>query len=74
MINEIKEKMKIKHVFCKTCHKRLGRVIVKHETYKVKEGTIQIGQGMNKPLISFCSRRCLDIYKSSELSEMEKQT
>jgi endogenous inhibitor of DNA gyrase (YacG/DUF329 family) len=38
---------------CKTCGK-----VVEYKDGVLKEGTIQIGQGYNKPLLNFCSKTC----------------
>lgn len=46
-------------ILCEQCGEGLG------EERKEKEGTIQVGQGIGKPLISLCSEDCYMKYNST---------
>ena len=43
---------------CKTCKK-----LVTNKVGILKDGTYQLGQGNNKPLLSFCSKKCKNKYE-----------
>ena len=45
-------------VFCNNgkCGKKLGKVV--NGRYRIPTGCIQVGTGRNKPLLTYCSRKC----------------
>ena len=46
---------------CKTCKKS-----VRYKDGVLKEGAYQIGQGWNKPLLSFCNKECLKKHENNK--------
>lgn len=71
-IEEIKEKIiKGQNRFCENCRKD---VFENARHNKVKVGTMQIGQGKNKPLLSFCNKICYNEFKElkQKLSNAEQ--
>ena len=40
---------------CKVCKKE-----VRYKDGVLKEGIVQMGQGYNKPILTFCSEKCAD--------------
>lgn len=64
------EKIKVK---CEWCEKLLG--FRNRNTYDVKNGTIQQGQGKGELLLSFCSKRCQRKYNFllDKLSKIERR-
>ena len=65
---EIKNLKKI-NIYCETCKKHIGFRIKGH--YDILEGTIQKGQGKDKPLLSYCSRKC-ERYRKGKQKVMEE--
>lgn len=55
MLNKNK---RINREFCKTCRK-----LVTNKVGILKEGVYQLGQGNNKPLLTFCNKKCKDKYE-----------
>jgi len=58
------EEVKRQKVICENCKKKLGWR--KKGKYKVEIGTIQVGQGKDLPLLSFCSERCESIWANKK--------
>ena len=46
---------------CRTCRKS-----VVYKDGVLKEGICQIGQGANKPILTFCNEKCRDVYEDSQ--------
>jgi len=60
-------KKEMKNKICKNC----GKSVLINENMKatisnIKEGTIQIGQGLKKPLLNFCSKECLKKFEPQD--------
>lgn len=54
----------MKKEYCKTCKRH-----VRNEVGILKEGIYQLGQGSNKPLLTFCNKRCMDKYRKEEVKD-----
>jgi len=48
-----------KETKCRTCNKKLK--------IPLKDGIIQIGNGNNKPFLTFCNEKCLKMYEKYKL-------